>query len=358
MTEKELMSDNPTITLSDAIAAARAGRREEATSMLRQITADDHFNADAWVWLGGLATDPREQRSALEQALRIQPDHARARQGLAWLRQQHPEVFDDPVSHDDAPAGATTTPHDDSHVRVYDAPTVSESAVAPTYLAQSAADARMAAAEAPTRAMPVYSEPVTDRMPVAVPVAPPTATTDRMAVPPPAPAMEQEAYQRSTGAEIARWLLTLLWLAGLGAAATLAALLLLYPARFEPLVNSALAPYNLQLVPELAAQTRLGTTIGLVVLAIINAFVAMGLIARRHWAWVINLLVALLVTAGAVALWVAFFQFTPGANLNTLLSPQGSPLIGLGLFAAIYLVLSFASRRAFFRRRMAPAYER
>lgn len=345
MTEQELMS-NPATRLSEAIAAARAGRREEAVRLLREITADDPFNVDAWVWLGGLASEPREQRAALEQALVIQPDHPRARQGLDWLRQHHPEVFDQPST------SAAVTPSDGA--RVYEAPDqpapapttpaapeAPSAAVAPTYRAQAAP------AEAPTQPLPAFYQPPSAE------VAPTyraqaAASTDRMAVAPPPPAPAVRA-RRSLGAELARALLALLWLAGLGAAATLAALIVAYPQRFEPFVNQLLLPYNLQLVPALVPATRLGTAVTLIVVALLAALMGLGLLARGRWAWVLNLLVALLVTAGTAALLVAFVLLTPAFS-TAFTTPGGWMLLGLVGFTLLYLILSIGSWRAFFRR--------
>ncbi|WP_029214820.1 hypothetical protein [Kallotenue papyrolyticum] len=346
MTEQERMSNHAT-RLSEAIAAARAGRREEAVRLLREITADDPFNVDAWVWLGGLASEPREQRAALEQALVVQPDHPRARQGLDWLRQRHPEVFDAPST----PAAATAT----DGARVYEAsdqpapvvttpvtPEAPSGEVAPTYRAQAAS------AAAPTQPLPVFYQPAPTTEVAPTYRAQAAASTDRMAVAPPPPAPAVRA-RRSPGAELARALLALLWLAGLGAAATLAGLIFAYPQRFEPLVNSWLAPYNLQLVPALVPATRLGTAVALIALALLAALMGLGLLARGRWAWVLNLLVALLVTAGTAALLVTFVLLTPAFS-TLLTTPGGRTLLGLVGFTFLYLILSLGSWRAFFRR--------
>lgn len=377
------MSNQSRNTLDDAIAAARAGRRDDATRTLRQLVANDPFNVDAWVWLGGVTPDAREQREALEHALRIMPDHQRARQGLDWLRQNRPDVFTDPTTrvYETRPSSERTTPNyglpavtpdqrptqpvrASNAVGVYDAPTQAMAAppsVQPVARPFDAPTQPMTAAYQPAAEPLIVGAPSqTDRM-AAAPATPARPVsdagyTDRMAaVPPPTTQTANDVrYQRSTGANIARWLLVVVWALGFGAVATLAALTFADALGFQQAVNPALNQYGLQLDPAAVESTRLGTGAVLGGIAIIDLIMLLGLAFRGRWAWVINLLIALAITIGTIALAVALFAFVPQQSSGfNVLSPTLQPLAGLIGFTLVFLILSFASRRAFFRRRVA-----
>jgi hypothetical protein len=385
------MSNTTNTTLADAIAAARAGRRDEAARILRQIVSADPFNVDAWVWLGGVASDPQEQRSALEQAVAIAPHNQRAQQGLDWLRQSRPELFTtasasatprtdrSTPSYQQPAASSAAEPH---HAAIYSTPSDTQPRIydAPTQAVATPSDTQPRIYDAPTQAVPVQTtaEPVraqsqysalpqqTDRMSALPspayqePARPaPYGGTDRMAVaPPPAVATAGPAERYDRRGNVSRWLLLLIWLFSFGAVATLAALIIVQPARFEPLVQPLLAQFGLRLVPDVIQTTGFVTAIVLIAVAVIDALVSLGILFRGRWAWVINLLVALLVTAGTVALAATYAVLAPTPISVGALQTNGALqiLAGLSLFTLIYLILSFTSRRAFFRRRMQQIY--
>lgn len=386
MTEKAFMSDETHATLDQAIAAARAGRRDDAARMLRQIVAANPFNADAWVWLGGLASNPREQRSALEQALTIAPENQRAQQGLAWLRQTRPEVFTTPAETRPAPLRTTPSyeeritpsyeqqaqqaagPEQESRASIYELPAKSTAA---TYEVPG----QSRTYDAPTQAVPTYqaqSNPVvaqpntaapqpiqqTDRMSAFTPLSSTMVDhgrTDRMAtVPPAAVPVPQVTYRRSPGAGLARWLVLLIWIFSFGAVATFAALIWAFPGSFASALRPILAIFNLRLVEADIDATRLGTAITLSTLAVVDLMIILGLLFRGRWSWAINALIATLVLFGAAALFgLAYVGLTPfttnGFSFNRL--PE-QILTGLLAFSVLFFILSFGSRRAFFRRRV------
>lgn len=74
--------------LQQGIAAARAGQRAQARQLLVRAIQANQYNEDAWVWLAGVVDDPADARRCLQQALRINPLHPQARQGIAWLDRQ------------------------------------------------------------------------------------------------------------------------------------------------------------------------------------------------------------------------------------------------------------------------------
>lgn len=386
MTEREPMSNNTNTSLADAIAAARAGRRDEATRMLRQLVSADPFNVDAWVWLGGIATEPQEQRSALEHAVSIAPHNQRAQQGLAWLRQSHPELFSETVAPRTERAtpsyqqSATTITADDQPggaaiYEVPDRPRPNEAATQAFALPAgpqprpNEAATQAYAVPARTEPEPVYAQSQfvappsqTDRM-----TAVPSTTyqqparpaqydsvgyTDRMAVAPPAVAASEPAERYDGRGNISRWLLLLIWLFSFGAVATVAALTIMDPSRFEGLVQPLLAQFGLRLIPSDIQMTAFVTSIVLIAVAILDAMVILGLLLRGRWAWVVNLLVALLVTTGTIVLAATYFALVP-----QMLTPGVQVALGsLGVFTLIYLVLSLTSRRAFFRRPVQQSY--
>ncbi len=387
MTQRELMSDQMHSSLDEAITAARSGRRDEAVRMLRQLVAANPFNADAWVWLGGITSDPHEQRSALEHALAIAPSNQRAQQGLAWLRQTQPAVF--AASAAEAPAtgrttpmmatGATqpmrTAPDVDHQANIYDAPTQANAAASiGTYNtpAQPQAAPHATIYDASTQAMPATGRAPaearsfqTDRMQTqARPMATPadTAYTDRMTAVPVPTAVPDDMVEerRSPLANVARWLIMLLYLLGLGAAATLAGISLYFGTEaFEQAANGLLASFGAQLAPGVLTATYWSSIGILAGIAVLDLIIALGFGFHQRWAWWLNLLIATLTLAGAVALLVPDFTFTTaqmgGFSLNNVVV-QG--IAGLTAFTALFWILSVASRRAFYPRRVVHSYGR
>lgn len=72
--------------LDQAIAAARAGRKEEARRLLESVLNIDERNEQAWLWLSGVVDSQEERIVCLENVLTINPDNEMARKGLAALR--------------------------------------------------------------------------------------------------------------------------------------------------------------------------------------------------------------------------------------------------------------------------------
>jgi tetratricopeptide (TPR) repeat protein len=68
------------------VAAARAGRLQQARIHLRRVTAYDPQNEGAWLWLAGVADDPQETLACLAQALTINPKNEHAKVAIRWAR--------------------------------------------------------------------------------------------------------------------------------------------------------------------------------------------------------------------------------------------------------------------------------
>jgi hypothetical protein len=402
MTVTESIRDNQRPSLDQAIEAARAGQRDDAVRMLRQIVADDPQNADAWMWLGGIAPDGHEQRAALERAISIAPHNQRAKRGLEWLRETRPDVFqpaeeipvtkstaDQPISTAEAPAESKPTTderaaweadreapvdHDDQREQPARSSTVVDENAQPVPAVE-----RASISEDVTQPMPALDhrrqEPAaassTDRT-ARMPASPEIRTrplfahldegeTEEMRLPPPA---ATPAYERATGANIARHLLWIVWSFVLGGVLTATAISVIMifirsnSELFQQTLRNVLAQVGMsQVVPDDIAAFGPVIVGVLVAIALVALWLIIGLILRRRWAWVLNLLVAILLTIGAAALFVPFFiqpaSVTGGLVFENPAVQTISAVLGVAL---IFLLVSLASRRAFHRQPAEEAY--
>ena len=78
--------------LRRGIAAAKAGRAEEARQILLHVVELDERNAQAWLWLSGVVDAREDRRVCLENVLAIDPENPHARQGLCHLDRQAAEI--------------------------------------------------------------------------------------------------------------------------------------------------------------------------------------------------------------------------------------------------------------------------
>src|SRR5581483_5350017 len=77
-TRKELrMAESDTI-LQLGIEAAREGNREEARNLFGLLTRQEPNNAQAWLWLAGVADGPEQRRAALERVVELDPTNEMA----------------------------------------------------------------------------------------------------------------------------------------------------------------------------------------------------------------------------------------------------------------------------------------
>jgi CheY-like chemotaxis protein len=79
---------NATELLREAMAAARADDRTKTRELLRQVVRLDPENETAWQWLAGVAESNLEATNALEQVLRLNPAHDKAKTALRAVRAQ------------------------------------------------------------------------------------------------------------------------------------------------------------------------------------------------------------------------------------------------------------------------------
>lgn len=101
--------------LQQGIAAARAGRRQEARRMLLRVLEADERNEVAWLWLSGVVDSPADQRVCLENVLTINPGNAHAQKGLQVLDRRAAANASTqercPHCHEPVPQAGRTCPH-------------------------------------------------------------------------------------------------------------------------------------------------------------------------------------------------------------------------------------------------------
>jgi len=76
--------------LRQGIAAAKAGNKEEAEQILREVVAREPQNERAWLWLSAVVEGVDEQRACLQRVLEINPTNAFARSGLRFINHLRP----------------------------------------------------------------------------------------------------------------------------------------------------------------------------------------------------------------------------------------------------------------------------
>ncbi len=78
--------------LRDGIAAARAGRRDEARELLMRVVEANESSEQGWIWLSGVVDTDEDRLICLENALTLNPDNVQAQAGLKWLREREQGV--------------------------------------------------------------------------------------------------------------------------------------------------------------------------------------------------------------------------------------------------------------------------
>jgi tetratricopeptide (TPR) repeat protein len=89
--EEHHVVDSTSTTLTEAIAAARAGNRSEARELLARLLRADSSNVEYWIWMSAVVESPRERKYCLESALRLDPTNRAALRGLAIIGTRKPD---------------------------------------------------------------------------------------------------------------------------------------------------------------------------------------------------------------------------------------------------------------------------
>jgi tetratricopeptide (TPR) repeat protein len=76
------MSDDLDKMFAEVVSAARQGQRARAKDLLSRLLRSDQGNAEYWVWMSAMVDSANERQYCLQQALKLNPEHAAARRGL------------------------------------------------------------------------------------------------------------------------------------------------------------------------------------------------------------------------------------------------------------------------------------
>lgn len=113
----------PESILQLGIEAARDGNKDEARSLFRLLTRQEPQNAQAWLWLAGVAENRSERQAALEQVITLDPGNDMALKGLQALGVRPTTHLKDvpatepPPVESPAPSAPVTPPVDTSRNR-------------------------------------------------------------------------------------------------------------------------------------------------------------------------------------------------------------------------------------------------
>ena len=109
--------------LQQGIAAAKAGRKEEARRLLTQLVDIDEHNEKAWLWLSGVVESAEDRQICLENVLALNPDNRHAQAGLEWLRQHAPPPPAAPAEIPEPPAPAEAWEPTEAQAETWEPPT-------------------------------------------------------------------------------------------------------------------------------------------------------------------------------------------------------------------------------------------
>ena len=371
-------------SVAEAIAVARAGNLSTAYQMLRSLTAADPNNAEAWLWLGGVTSDPVEQHVALERVLSLDPANPRARRGLQALREQHPELFSSeplpaapvaPPEPAETSAVATTSdprqpvdPEAQSKIQNRQSKMVATTSSARQPVAPVAAEPAPVAAFAPAEQTDAISEPVAEPE---TPDQPRSSLDDELTCPYCGSMTDAEdlrcpncqgdlvvAAEPTIGARLSRLVLALLWLLSATAAVAGSAWMIGAAQDLQGGTGRMLVPVlqNLDLStrPDMIYQGAMSVGLTLGGLALIGLIIAAGLLLRWRAVYVIHLLLVLAALASAIILLVISLPIL-GSTIRLDMGAGNEDLAiiaGVLVLTIVQLLLTFAGRREFFPRRV------
>ncbi|CAG1016735.1 hypothetical protein ANAEL_05800 [Anaerolineales bacterium] len=84
-------------SISDAIAAIKSGRGDEARAILTQILLLDQRNVTALLWMTEVAETAEDRRKYLRRILEIDPNNSTARKGIQLLESTLPKTDEEPL---------------------------------------------------------------------------------------------------------------------------------------------------------------------------------------------------------------------------------------------------------------------
>lgn len=282
--------------LQQGIVAARSGQREAARALLMQVVEGDERNEQAWLWLAGVVDGSEDIRTCLQNVLDLNPANLQAQQGLAWVDTRYGPPALPPEREFPAPM-----------------PAPEREIPAPAPLVEPAPQRFYTGATAKLAGEEIVAAVVDIAPPLVVPVASKRAPVAPIIVPPPehpcpycgAPTMlkQQTCTQCHSNLmaraippskrSLALTVLGFLW--GIGGVLCLVVTVLIF---FLFLLLRQSAP----------ARAAAGSTDALLLaiavalaLGLIYFFLARGLLARRLWAYIMNIVLIVLNSFGTLS---------------------------------------------------------
>jgi tetratricopeptide (TPR) repeat protein len=79
--------------LAQGIAAAKAGRKQEARTLLSEVVQEDESQLEAWLWLSQVVDSLDDKAVCLENALTLDPNNQFAQAELAQVKQNQEKLF-------------------------------------------------------------------------------------------------------------------------------------------------------------------------------------------------------------------------------------------------------------------------
>jgi tetratricopeptide (TPR) repeat protein len=79
------MPDDLEKMFNEVVNAARQGQRARAKDLLSRLLRADQGNAEYWVWMSAMVDSATERQYCLQQALKVDPNHATARRALIMV---------------------------------------------------------------------------------------------------------------------------------------------------------------------------------------------------------------------------------------------------------------------------------
>jgi tetratricopeptide (TPR) repeat protein len=334
--------------LSQGIAAVRAGKRDEARALLMQVVEADERNEQAWLWLAGVVDAPEDIRTCLQNVLDLNPANQQAQQGLAWVEQRYglpapeappsaPEVPSPAPPISEVPVVPTPAPEQQ---RPYTGPTTKLSGE----ISAAAIDkvTKVTASTAP--ALPIIISPPEHPCPYC---GAPTVLKQQACTQCRGDLMLRSALPSKRS--LALTALGVLW--GIGGALLLLITVLLF-FLFLWLRQSAQARASAG-----AADTLLLAVAIMLVFGLFYLILARGLLARRLWAYITNIVLIVLsffstlIGIAAGTLLIGFLLASLGRTRNPEAAASTASLIGVAVlgigFVLLPLILTFLSYRDF-----------
>jgi tetratricopeptide (TPR) repeat protein len=338
--------------LQQGIAAARAGKREEARALLMQVVEADERNEQAWLWLAGVVDAPEDIRTCLQNVLDLNPANQQAQQGLAWVEKRYgsPAPLPEPEAPPPAPPPeravpiASAPPPAPERQRPYTGPTTN-------LVGATASSAAIAATPAIKPATPIITAPPENPCPYC---GAPTVLKQQACTQCHGDLMVRAAPAGKRS--LALTVLGVLWGIG-GVLLLLITVLVFFLFLWLRQLPQSRAAGSISTSSGQVADALLLTIAVTLVLGIFYIIMARGLLARRTWAYITNIILiglSLFSTLSSIAvgsLLIGSLLVSLGRARNAEAVAGNASLIVVAVLGIVFvllpIILSFLSYRDF-----------